>query len=204
MGFFNLCKKKKTASKPSSLDNTNSREELYNNLLKQMALRTPSDLFVSGAVFDFTRLQHDVFEKIVRSGNGPMLERFFMDAYILFWHNPSIVGMPKNFVIEGENDTNLKSWNFDIFPFQNGDVAVLCFIPIQNNSLEARIIGIILSEFGDGYYYCMLNKDKSAASTVIRNKAMHGISHVGEVKGRGFELMKSFLSCIKNDFYSAM
>ena len=65
------------------------------------------------------------------------------------------------------------------------------------------MIGIILSDSGDGYYYCMLSKDKEASSAVKRNKAMFGVSQVGEVKGRGFELMENFLTCIKEDFYSS-
>ena len=74
-------------------------------------------------------------------------------------------------------------------------------MPIQHNTVEARIVGIIFSDKGDGYYYCMLNKGEDNVSGVIRNKAMLGIGRVGAISGLGFELMNSFLNCMKQDYY---
>jgi hypothetical protein len=73
-------------------------------------------------------------------------------------------------------------------------------MPIQNDILVARVVGIIFSSKGDGYYYCMLNKDENVPATVNRNKAMLGVEKIGEVKGVGFELMHNFLECISKDF----
>ena len=149
-----------------------------------------------------------VFECMVRSNDVMELRKFFINAYIAFLNNPGIVGLPREFVNEEKNDTDIKNlvttMNTDTFNFENGDAAALCYMPVQNDLLEARMIGVILGKNGDGYYYCMLNKDKNAVSPVKCNKAvtMEGIQQVGEVKGRGFELMNDFLSCIKNDFYS--
>ncbi len=84
---------------------------------------------------------------------------------------------------------------------ENGDYAALLFMPIDNDIYAARIAGIIFSDSGDGYYYCMVNKDSETTSIVKRNLAMVGIKDIGEVKGFGFSLMKGFLGCIKTDFY---
>ena len=78
----------------------------------------------------------------------------------------------------------------------------MCFMPIDDQTYEARIIGIVLGQKGDGYYCCNLNKDENASSEVMRNKAIHGIEKAGEVKGRGFPLMNAFLSCIKQNYYA--
>ena len=99
-----------------------------------------------------------------------------------------------------KEDTDYRQWNTDIFPLESGDFAALCYMPVSNNELEARIIGIILSEGGDGYYYCMLKKDENETSTVFRNRSIQGITVAGEVKGRGFDLMHAFLNCIQEDF----
>ena len=76
------------------------------------------------------------------------------------------------------------------------------FMPIKSDALAARIAGIIFSDKGDGYYYCMLKKDENSNSDVFRNKAEQGIGKIGEVSGTGFELMHSFLDCIKNNYYA--
>jgi len=64
------------------------------------------------------------------------------------------------------------------------------------------VFGIIIGSRGDGYYYCMLNKDANQHSEVIRNKAMAGIETIGTVNGLGFELMNSFLNCISRNYYA--
>ncbi len=101
-----------------------------------------------------------------------------------------------------KEDTDYQEWNADIFQLENGDNVALCYIPIQNDELSARIIGIILNENGDGYYYCMLNKDENEPSAVFRNGGFSGLSLAGEVKGSVFELMNDFLNCIQEDFVS--
>ena len=95
-------------------------------------------------------------------------------------------------------DTDPRMWNTDIFILPSGEAAVLCFMPVRSADIEARIIGIVTGNNGDKYYYCMLNKDENAFSDVIQNQGMLGLSKVGEIRGRGFELMNSFLNCIKN------
>ena len=93
-----------------------------------------------------------------------------------------------------KNDTDPRGWNTDIFDLQSGDVVALCYMPIIDQTFDARIIGVVLGQKGDGYYYCNLNKDNRIGSDVMRNKAILGIEKAGEVNGRGFELMKAFLN----------
>ncbi len=70
---------------------------------------------------------------------------------------------------------------------------------INSEAFSARIIGVVLGNNGDQYYYCMLNKDENIPSEVRQNKAMLGIESIGSVSGRGFELMNSFVECIKRN-----
>ncbi|MBQ7253902.1 MAG: hypothetical protein IJS30_04430 [Bacteroidales bacterium] len=135
------------------------------------------------------------------SNDAMMLLRLFVNSYSLFLDNPQVVGFTPNMVNRNNNDTNPAMWNADIFQLQPGDYAALLFVPIQHNTLLARIIGIVFSDKGDGYYYCMLNKDEGTASDVFRNKSMLGIEKVGSVSGIGFQLMNSFLNCMKQDYY---
>ena len=125
----------------------------------------------------------------------------FAQAYQLYLSDPAALGEIPQLVDRTRNDTNPSMWNVDIVQMEHGDYAVLCFMPVQNDELIARVVGIAVSEQGDGYYYCMLNKDDAAESDVIRNNAMQGIERVGSVKGLGFELMQAFVECMKNDFY---
>ncbi len=163
----------------------------------------PSEVFASGAVFDIARQQREELTEIVRSGNAGILQKWFIDAYHLFCENPTVVNLPLAVASEEKNDACTAEMNADIFELPNGNRAALCFMPIQNDVHDARIIGIILSDTGDGYYYCMLKKDEAALSDVFRNKVRQDIEKVGEIKGRGFALMNSFLDCIKKDFFDA-
>ena len=162
----------------------------------------PSEIFASGAVFDISRQQRENFEEIVRSGNSGILLKWFIDAYNLFCENPAIVNFPFSMATADKNDVCITEMNADIFALPNGSRAALCFMPIQSDVLDARIIGIILSDTGDRYYYCMLKKDEDALSDVFRNKALQGLEKIGKIKGRGFELMNSFLDSIKNDLFT--
>lgn len=198
MGFWDLFKKKQTKANSTPLGN--SKEEIIKNAVMQMAQKSPSEHFATGAVFDIASQQHETLENIVRSGNATALLMFFADAYKTFCSNPGIVNFSPAMVNANLNDTNPNMWNADIFESKNGNMVAQCYMPIQNAELSARIIGIVLSEHGDGYYYCMLNKDENSASDVKRNKALFGSEKVGEVKGRGFELMHGFRDCITKDY----
>ena len=164
---------------------------------EEIAQQSPSELFASGAVFDIVRQNRDVFEQIVRSNDALSLQQFFMEAYVLFCTSPEAVGFPSEMVDINNNDTDPRFWNADTFNLENGEAAALCYLSIQSDSLEARIVGIVLSDQGDRYYYCMLSKDEDVFSDVMQNKALDGIAKVGEVKGRGFELMYDFLGCME-------
>lgn len=194
MGLFDLFRKKKT---PDPVQNSISKEDILKMILDQMGQKTPSEHFASGAIFDITRQNHDDFERIVRSNNPMELHNFFTKAYMLFCNNPQVVGFASEMVDINKNDTNPGMWNADTFTLASGEAIALCYMPIEHETLEARIIGIVITSEGDRYYYCMLNKDTDTFSDVIQNKAMLGVEKVGEVKGNGFELMSSFLNVIK-------
>lgn len=179
-------------------DAPDSRESILDDLMKQISQQSPSYLFASGAVFDIVRLSRDTFEQVVQSGDALALLQFFAAAYSLFCENPEVVGFPPSMVDVSNDDTDPAYWNADIMPLSNGDTAALCYMSVQDDSVEARIFGIALSDAGDRYYYCMLDKDEDAPSDVMQNKALEGIEKVGEVRGRGFELMNAFVACMES------
>lgn len=205
MCLFNWFKKEKTGVKATA-NNTNrssgsvSKEDIFKMILEQQAQRTPSEHFASGAVFDISRQNREFFLEVLRSNNAMALKQLFAKSYMQFLQHPECVGFTSQMVNQNANDTNPAEWNADIFNLSNGTYAALLFMPVRNNSIAARIVGIIFGDKGDGYYYCMLNRNEKMPSSVYRNKAMLGISNIGEVKGLGFELMNSFLSIIKSDY----
>ncbi len=206
MGLFDFFKKKKTApaadvhsTMSADINATMSKEEIIKAIMQNMKQKTPSEHFASGAVFDISRQNHAQFANIVHSNNAMALKSFFANAYVTFCNQPQIVGFSESMVDKKRNDTNPGTWNADIMSLPSGEKIALCFMPIANEMYTARIIGIVLGDSEDKYYYCMLNKDEKVPSDVIRNKAMLGTEKVGTVKGLGFELMHSFTECIKNN-----
>ena len=163
------------------------------------AQQAPSERFATGAVFDISRQYHTEFEEAVRSADPLSLLKYFAGAYDLFCEHPDVVGMPVP-VDKDKEDTDYHKWFTYILQLETGEYVALCYMPIENDELEASIIGIVLSEKGDGYYYCMLNKDENEYSPVYRNKGVPGITSIGGVKGSGTLLMYRILSCIQNDF----
>lgn len=176
-----------------------SKEEIYQDALQSSGEKSPSELFASGAVFDITRQNHDEFADVVNSLDAHSLLEFFTKAYITFCNQPQIVGFSSAMVDVEKNDTDYRMWNTDIVDLSSGGKIALCYMPIDCETHTARIIGIVLDENGDEYYYCMLDKDENAFSDVVQNKAMLGIQKIGEIKGRGFELMNNFIECIDNN-----
>ena len=203
MAFFNFFKKKKQVPGIPDRHGMNSKEDILKSFFEQMVQRSPSESFASGAVFDIARQQRGILEQIIRSNDASGLHKWFVNAYTLFCTNPQIVNFSPNMVNLNNNDVDVRQFNADTFNLPNGDMVALCFMPIQNYTFEARIIGIILSNKGDGYYYCMLSKDENAFSEVVRNKSINGIEKVGEINGRGFVLMNNFMNCIQKDFYNS-
>ena len=174
-------------------------EYIFKKILEQMGQNPPSEHFASGAVFDLVRQNHDMFENIVHIRNVSSLQLFFVKAYTLFCNQPQVVGFTSAMVDQSKNDTDPRMWNADIIQVASGEVIALCFMPIQHETLLARIVGIVLSDKGDQYYYCMLNKNTATFSDVIHNKAIQGIEKVGEVRGTGYELMNDFVNVINSN-----
>ncbi len=164
--------------------------------------RSISDRFASGAVFDLSKQKRDIFINVLKSNDAPALLKLFIQSYSFFVEHPDSVGIIPQMINKENNDTDPMLWNADIYTLPNGDKAALLFMRIQHETLLARIVGIIFSDDGDGYYYCMLNKNNNIPSKVSRNMAMLGIKEIGEVKGLGPELRNSFLNCISNEFLS--
>lgn len=200
MGFLDFFKSKKQKPQPSAEQQFNSKEDIFRMVFEQMSQRAPSDHFASGAVFDIVRSQHAAFEQFVRANDVMSVLKFFRGSYLAFCNDPSIVNLPKSIIDMRNNDTDPTHWNADTFQLSNGNAAAQCFMPVQSDTLEARIFGIVLGKDGDGYYYCMLNKDENVPSEVKRNVPFLGTQTVGSVKGRGFDLMNAFLACMEKDF----
>ena len=211
MGLFDIFKKNpQPAASPAAEKQKEitpsaqiTKEDIFKAIFEQMAQQSPSKHFVQGSVFDIVRQQHSIFEQLVRNHDVMSVHSFFMNSYLSFCSNPSGAGfINANALNVDKNDTDPRSWNTDIFDLQSGDVVALCYMPISDPTFDARMIGIVLGQRGDGYYYCNLNKDNSIGSDVMRNKAILGIEKAGEVNGRGFELMEAFLNCISNNYYN--
>ena len=209
MGLFDIFRKRTSESGTVASDTTpenaaaSSKEDIYKKIFEQMSKQSPSRHFASGSVFDVVRQHHDVFEKIVRSKNVMAIQRFFATAYLSFCNDPSSAGVANADIVDkSKNDTNPSLWNTSVYTLEDEDMAALCYMPVKDNAIEARLISIVLGQNGDGYYYCMLSKDESEASDVMRNKALLGIEKAGEVKGRGFGLLDAYLECIKSNYYS--
>ncbi len=179
-----------------------TKEEWLRKVVEKESQKPPSKLFVSGAVFDISKKTREAFIEAVSTNDSGSLLKFFDYSYSVFLKNPACAGIPINWINASYNDTDPATWNADCFQLSGGDYAALLFMPIQDKSLSARIVGIIFSDKGDGYYYSMLNSDENKPSDVNRNMEFQGIHKVGEVKGSGFELMNSFLECIKTDYYT--
>lgn len=185
-----------------ALNEAKSKEEIFEMLFKNMRQKSPSEHFATGAVFDIVRQNREIFVKSARECEVIALTKLFTLSYVEFCKNSRIAGLPSNTVNVSNDDTDPSRWNVSAYTLPNGDAVVLCFMPVSHDSIEARMIGIVFSEQKDGYYFCMVNKDKDAASEVKRNAALFGIQRIGEVKGRGFELAENFKECIYSDFCS--
>lgn len=202
MGFFDLFKTTKQTSKPSPFDGARSKADIYKAALEMVAQQPPSERFVSGVVFDMILKQHEAFEECVRAGDVMKLRGLLELSYVVFLTKLQAVDVSSDKLNIKWGDTNPDTWKVDTFQFSDGMSIAQCFMPIENSTLEARLIGVVFSEHGDGFYYCMLNKDENAASEVKRNRALFGSKVAGEVKGRGLDLMVAFRDCIRNDYNS--
>lgn len=210
MAFFRFFKKKKASDSAASTPPASEKEDAIDGTIKRedaikmvfekiMSEKPPSEHFASGSIFDITRLAHDELVQLVQSNDPGLLHDFFANAYLLFCHNPQIVGFTPTMVDLQKDDTDVCQWNTSILTLSTGEAVALCYMPIQHDTLAARIVGIVIGKDGDRYYYCMLQKDEDAVSNVMRNKASLGIAMIGTVSGRGFELMGRFLDCIEQD-----
>lgn len=201
MGLFDFFKRKKEPSPKDNLQNK-SKDEIYQMIFQGMAQESPSRHFVAGTVFDFARQNRSAIEYALKSGDLLRVQMLFINGYLKYLNDPRSMGGIPGIVDKEKNDTDPRGWNLSVKTLRNGDQAILLYMPIENARLSARIVGIVFGGRGDGYYYCMLNKDENMQSEVVRNKAMAGIETVGAVKGRGFELMESFVDCIRRDYYA--
>lgn len=196
MSLFDFFKKK--SSKVNGNTFNFKKDNIYRTLMQSISQKTPSEHFASGSIFDIIRKSHSQFSQIVNTFDIASLKDFFVSAYVTFINHPQIVGFAPSMVDKNKNDTDPRTWNVDIMKLSSGERAALCFMPVNNDVYEARIVGIVLGNEVDKYYYCMLNKDENMQSDVIQNKALFGIEKIGSVKGRGFELINSFIKCIES------
>ena len=200
MGLFDIFKRKKATQQINNAGT--SKDDIFKSIFGEMSKQPPSKSFVSGTVFDYARLYRNIFAPAVSDNDIRLLHSFFIKGYDMYLNDPSSVGGIPMMVNKENNDTNPMMWNLSVKKLENGDNVFLCYMPVQNEIHSARIFSIILGANGDGYYYCMLDKDETQESDVIRNKAREGVETVGAVSGRGFELMNSFVDCITKNYYA--
>lgn len=183
--------------------NSNLKEDIFRKIFEQQAQHAPSESFASGTVFDLSKQNREMFLDVLHSKNAMALQQLFVNEYALFLGHPERVGFNSQMVNKCITDTNPFEWNADIVELADEMYAALLYMPVQNSDISARIVGIIFTDYGDGYYYCMLHSDaENVSSKVYRNNGRFGVHKIGEVKGLGFELMNSFLDCIRDDFYT--
>lgn len=177
------------------------QDETVRKIIEKQSKKAPSEDFAAFAVFKYIDKQHEEFEQIVRSINAGGLKSFLTHSYNEFINNPESVGFTPALINKNNNDTAPEEWNTDIFKLKDGEYAVLLYMPIHNEVLAARLIGVVLTVKGDEHYYCFLNKDAQTSSAVFYRNGKNEIIKIGEVKGLGVELMHQFLGCIKNNFF---
>lgn len=204
-----------------------SKADIYRTIFRSIP---PSAHFSSGPVFIISQKNRDAFMQAVTSSDALALIKLFIASYNLFLEHPQVALFTPEMLNKALNDTNPYAWNTSIYKHKSGDYIVLLYMPIQQEELAARMVGIIFSNGqrsqnpfecssdsldtspshrgsnssngrSDGCYYCMLNKNESEFSDVERNKSTLIVEKVGKVKGRGFDLRDSFLACIMKDFY---
>ena len=165
----------------------------------------PSYYYAGGAVFDFVRIVHDEYEEAVRSSDLQKLQTlsmFYYNSYNLLLDEPELMCSFPGLIDPEKNDTDATQWNVDVIPMDGDDRASLCYMPVDSDLYEARVFGIVLGNKGDRYYFSMIDKDENAASEVYRNKGYEGVEKIGEVTGRGFDLMDSFMTVVNDDYYT--
>ena len=168
-------------------------------LMDALGRRPASEVFSSGAVFELSRLYRDHFLKALQASDDRKLFNLFRALYSLFLDQPEIAGFTEAMINKKNEDTDPLKWVVSCASVPGGSVA-LCRMPIQNKLLSARLVGIIFSDSGDGYYSCMLNKNGSVPSEIIRNNGSLPSANAGAVTGTDSEVMSRFLDCIRKQW----
>ena len=208
MSIFDLFRKKPAKAgtpaparkDPPDEDLPFNKDALFQMVFREMAFLSPSSLFVSGPVFDIIRQKHEHFAQILRSRDVMGLQRFLIEAYLEFCREPGRFSSQAQSGLSIENsDTDPRRWNTDLMALPSGEPVALCYMPVQSDTSDAQILGVALGQEQDGCYFCTLAKDVSAPSDVMRSNGGSTVQKVGEVNGRGFELMNAFLAVIGAD-----
>ena len=156
-----------------------------------------SEVFASRAVFELSRQYRDHFERALQASDEEKLFELFRATFTLFIDQPETAGFTEAQFNKKSEDTDPMKWNVSCSSMPNGDAIALCYMPVQSRSLSARMVGIVFSDSGDRYYSCMLNRDGSIPSEILRSREGVPSVNAGTIEGTDAEPMNCFLSCIK-------
>lgn len=164
-------------------------------LMDVLGKRPASEVYASDAVFELSRLYRDHFLKALQASDDRKLFDLFRATFSLFLDQPELVGFTEAMINKRNEDTDPTKWNVSCSSTPGGDSIALCCMPIQNKALSARLVGIIFSDSGDRYYFCMLNKGGTVPSE-IKQKDGSPVK-VGIIEGADPEPANHFLNCIR-------
>ncbi|MBR5095293.1 MAG: hypothetical protein IK095_09365 [Oscillospiraceae bacterium] len=162
-------------------------------LFAMMERDFPSLRFASEELFRSVSRERESFAQSVRACDVMGAHRAFVRYYLAYCQKLGV---------RGTGDTDPRRWNSDIVSLRPGEPAALCYMPVEDGAHAAEIVGVVIGQRGDGSYFCALKQDESEPSPVMRNEDQRTVRKVGEVRGRGFELMNAFVTCIRNDYYA--
>ncbi len=165
-------------------------------LMDVLGKRPASEVYASRAVFDLSHLYRDHFMKALRTSDSRKLSELFRATYTLFLDQPEVVGITHEMINRKNEDTDPVKWEVRCAAMPDGTPAALCCIPVQSKTVFARLTGIVFSDSGDEYYFCMMGKDEKTPSEVMRNNGTMPVK-TGEIRGTDPEIMDRFLECIR-------
>ena len=158
-----------------------------------------SEAYASAGVFELSRQYRDLFRKALQANDDRKLFDLFRATYALFIDQPETAGLTETMFNKKSEDTDPLKWEVNCASMPDGAGIALCCMPVKSKTLSARLIGIVISDSGDRYYSCMLNRDRNTSSEIRRSMGSLPAEKAGTISGTDPEPMGSFLHCIQED-----
>ena len=166
-------------------------------LMDVLGKPTASEAFASGALFELSGQYRDHFLKALQASDNQKLFDLFRATFTLFIDQPETAGLTEAMFNKKSEDTDPMKWNVSCSAAADGGSIALCRMPVKSKTLSARLVGIVFSDSGDRYYYCMLNKDAGTPSEIMRRTGKQPPEKAGEITGAEADSMDAFLACVK-------